>query len=219
MKNRQAGFTLAEIAIVLVIIGLLMGSVLKGRELINNAKVKNLANDFNQIAAAFYGYQDRYRRFPGDDNDAVSRWGSTTANGDGDGAIAGDFYTNSDTSESRRFWQHLRLAGFIVGDTASSAQPGNAVGGIIGVQTSAGPKTAREIVGTVLCSTNLPGKIAIAIDHMLDDGKSASGSVRGYAQTGPLVATAPGSNSPVNAASATSYTEDETTLYTVCRAI
>ena len=42
MRNKQSGFTLVEIAIVLVIIGLLLGGVLKGQELINSAKVKNL---------------------------------------------------------------------------------------------------------------------------------------------------------------------------------
>ena len=48
---RQAGFTLVEIAIVLVIIGLLLGGVLKGQELVNNAKVKNLANDFRAVSS------------------------------------------------------------------------------------------------------------------------------------------------------------------------
>ena len=45
-SNHQSGFTLVEMAIVLVIIGLLIGGVLKGQELINSAKVKNLALDF-----------------------------------------------------------------------------------------------------------------------------------------------------------------------------
>ena len=49
MKRNQSGFTLIEIAIVLVIIGLLLGGVLKGQELINSAKVKNLATDFRNI--------------------------------------------------------------------------------------------------------------------------------------------------------------------------
>jgi prepilin-type N-terminal cleavage/methylation domain-containing protein len=58
MKSRQAGFTLVEIAIVLVIIGLLLGGVLKGQELINSAKVKNFATDFRNIPLFIYGYQD-----------------------------------------------------------------------------------------------------------------------------------------------------------------
>ena len=67
MKRNQSGFTLIEIAIVLVIIGLLLGGVLKGQELINSAKVKNLAGDFRNIPVMIYGYQDKYRALPGDD--------------------------------------------------------------------------------------------------------------------------------------------------------
>ena len=54
MRSKQSGFTLIEIAIVLVIIGLLLGGVLKGQELINSAKIKNVANDLNGISAARY---------------------------------------------------------------------------------------------------------------------------------------------------------------------
>ncbi|HNG59525.1 MAG TPA: prepilin-type N-terminal cleavage/methylation domain-containing protein, partial [Cellvibrionaceae bacterium] len=67
IKNQQAGFTLVEIAIVLVIIGLLLGGVLKGTELIENSKVKRAVNELNSITAALYAYQDRYQRLPGDD--------------------------------------------------------------------------------------------------------------------------------------------------------
>src|SRR6266536_1939679 len=56
MKSQQSGFTLVEIAIVLVIIGLLLGGILKGQELINSAKVKNLANDFRVIPTYIYSY-------------------------------------------------------------------------------------------------------------------------------------------------------------------
>ena len=66
MKQRQSGFTLVEIAIVLVIIGLLLGGILKGQELITNAKVRNLADQQNAIKAAVYALQDRFRALPGD---------------------------------------------------------------------------------------------------------------------------------------------------------
>ena len=66
MKNNQSGFTLVEIAIVLVIIGLLLGGVLKGQELINSAKVKNLANDFRNIPTmVFAAIRTSSGRFPG----------------------------------------------------------------------------------------------------------------------------------------------------------
>ena len=67
MKKTQSGFTLIELAIVLVIIGLLLGGVLKGQELINSAKVKNMVADFQNTQIYLYGYQGKFKALPGDD--------------------------------------------------------------------------------------------------------------------------------------------------------
>src|ERR1041385_5964966 len=64
---RVRGFTLVEIAIVLVIVGLLLGGILKGQEMITQAKIKNVISDFSGISAAYHGYVDRYKKIPGDD--------------------------------------------------------------------------------------------------------------------------------------------------------
>lgn len=218
MKSHQKGFTLVEIAIVLVIIGLLLGGVLKGQELITQAKIKNVANDLNGMAAAIYGYQDRYKRFPGDDNGAAARWLNPAAtNGDGDGQIGGELNSNAAGTESREFWQHLRLAGFVGGDTATKDQPNNSVGGIVGVQTNTGAAAAIELAGLVVCSSNLPGKIANAIDAQFDDGVSSRGIVRGYTQAGSVAAN--NVANPTRAASAANYIDDGVTLYTVCKSL
>ena len=66
IKPSERGFTLVEIAIVLVIIGMLLGAVLKGQELIFNSKVKATYNLSREASAAMYGYQDRYKQLPGD---------------------------------------------------------------------------------------------------------------------------------------------------------
>ena len=137
MRRNQSGFTLVEIAIVLVIIGLLLGGVLKGQELISQAKIKNVANDFNGLTAAIYAYQDRYKRLPGDDPGAT-RWALITAPGNGNNLVEGNYHSTTNTDESRLFWAELRLSGFVAGATDSLAnavtQPINAAGGITGVQ-------------------------------------------------------------------------------------
>ena len=62
--RKQRGFTLIEIAIVLVIIGLLLGGVLKGQELITSARVRNLISTQDGVKAAYFGFLDRYRALP-----------------------------------------------------------------------------------------------------------------------------------------------------------
>ena len=69
--SKQKGFTLVEIAIVLVIVGLLIGGVLKGQEMITNAKLKRIESDNAGLQAAIFSYQDRYLQLPGDDDAAV----------------------------------------------------------------------------------------------------------------------------------------------------
>ena len=120
MKRNQSGFTLIEIAIVLVIIGLLLGGVLKGQELINSAKVKNLAADFKNVPLYIYGYQDRFRALPGDDANSlihVSGVPAATpvAANVGNGLIEGNWDSLTATDESVVFWQQVRLAGFAAG--------------------------------------------------------------------------------------------------------
>src|SRR3954469_2085874 len=140
-KKDQAGFTLVEIAIVLVIIGLLLGGILKGQEMITQAKIKNVISDFSGVSAAYNGYQDRYRALPGDDANAASRWSMPAAAGTRNGIIEGTYAaaTASPEPESRAFWDHLRRAGFVAGSGAN--QPNNAVNGTVGVQTGDGAGT------------------------------------------------------------------------------
>ncbi len=211
MKNSQGGFTLVEIAIVLVIIGLLLGGVLKGQELITQAKIRNVANDLNGMSAAVYGYQDRYRKFPGDDNDAKGRW-PTTESGDGNGAV-GDPKPSSvincagadSGKENCLFWQHLRLSGFVGGDSASRLAPQNAAGGILQAQDG-----ALGLSALTICSTNLSGKIANAIDAQFDDGKPNTGQVRG---------TSTGALDKAPAAAESAYLDDGSTVYVVCKTL
>lgn len=207
--KKQVGFTLIELAIVLVIIGLLLGGVLKGQELINSAKVKNMATDFRNIPVYIYGYQDKFKSLPGDDAAAAGHVGSVSG-GNGNGAIEGPWNSSTVTQESAKFWEHVRLAGLapgstvITGATATSGFfPTNADGGRIGVSSQL-PIT--NLPGAYfMCSTAILGKYAKQIDLTLDDGTPNGGSLRATEET---------SDFSTAATAATAFADS--TSYTLC---
>ena len=219
MKSQQSGFTLVEIAIVLVIIGLLLGGILKGQELINSAKVKNLANDFRVIPTYIYAYQDKFKALPGDDCLAKTHVGdpaldtSPCTGGLGNGVINGNWNTTTQTDESYTFWQHVRLANLAAGPTAlgdPAYQPRNAVGGLIGISSmTTNPANQVQITGMTgtyqVCSTGVLGKFAKQLDIQMDDGNTATGSLR---------AVPDGSGIPTAATPTANI--DEASPYTVC---
>lgn len=193
MKNQQSGFTLVEIAIVLVIIGLLLGGILKGQELINSAKVKNMISDFRTTQAMVYGYQDKFRSFPGDQNQAqldanFAPAGTAAAGtaGANNGRLDGN-WNDTSASESFVFWQHVRLANLATGPTLltdPNYRPRNADGGFLGVESgldaagAAAPFIAGMTGSFFVCSDGVLGKYAKQIDSTMDDGNTALGSIR-----------------------------------------
>jgi prepilin-type N-terminal cleavage/methylation domain-containing protein len=224
MKHTQKGFTLVEIAIVLVIIGLLLGGILKGQEMITQAKIKNVMADYSGISAAYHGYQDRYRAIPGDDPGAA-RWATAPAAiaGSGNGVVAGT-YNNAcpqvsvaGTPESCMFWDHLRRAGFVSGNGAQ--QPFNALTGMMGVQTGDGAGAGTLLTGgngftgLIMCSANIPDKIAIAVDTQMDDASSTTGTVRAIVQA------APNPDIGVGLDAGPAYAETGTNVYALCRSL
>ena len=204
MKSKQSGFTLIEIAIVLVIIGLLLGGVLKGQELINSAKVKNLATDFKNVPVYIYGYQDKFRALPGDDQNAQTHVGSAsitvtpcsskTGCNQGNGMLDGNWNDGSlngspNVSEAYLFWQHVRLAGLAPGSTDTTSQlyiPTNAVGGNIGIQSGTSDPKASPMLDAkgnairgsyIICSSGILGKFVKQLDLQMDDGDPQNGSM------------------------------------------
>lgn len=219
LMKRQAGFTLVEIAIVLVVIGLLLGGVLKGQELILNSQIRNAISEFNNVASARFAYQDRYRQIPGDDPTADDRW-SGASEGDGNRLIDGDWTDTADGDEPGIFWEHLRNDSLVSGPrtgTESRALPRNAFDGDIGVQEGAfgGSATTPAVPGSVICQSRVPGKAAMIIDTRIDDDPGdgsggATGSLQGQTETTGVAVDARGS-------AASDYVTNQS--YTMCRAL
>jgi len=221
----QHGYTLVEIAIVLVIAGLLLGGVLRGQEMVTQARIRDMINDMNGIGAAYNFYYDRYRALPGDDPRAAARWLTFGAkSGGGDGVISGRymepapidptlgaFTVDNAQNESLAFWWHLRMGGFIFGPSTgvgAATQPSNAVGGLVGVQTA-----GLNLSSLIVCESNVPDKIAGAVDTQLDDQRPHTGLVRAYQQT------VPNEDITGKAPTGTGYVEAGTARYVICKTI
>ncbi len=217
MRSKQSGFTLVEIAIVLVIIGLLLGGVLKGQELINSAKVKNMINDFRTVSSLVYSYQDRFKAFPGDQTQAQLDSAFGTGNGTectttagtcakGNARLDGDWNSTAITTvatalqhETFVFWQHVRLANLATGATATNDPnyaPKNADGGALGVESgldstgAAAPFITGMRGSFYVCSAGILGRYVRQIDTTMDDGNTAGGNVRAVAANATRGATA-----------------------------
>ena len=176
-KRKQSGFTLVEIAIVLVIIGLLIGGVLKGREMITRVE-----NDFAGVSAAIFAYQDRYGVLPGDDPSASTRFSGTwraADNGNGNGNISGGWSSTNNGNESRKIWKHLRGAGLIAGPVdntnTSYQQPSNSFGGLVGIDLNLYNLSGHNIV-----FGEIPGDIAQILEARGDDGVPSAGSIQSH---------------------------------------
>ena len=179
MKSRQNGFTLIEIAIVLVIIGLLLGGVLKGQELITGARVRNLIQQQDGVKAAYFGFLDRYRSLPGDYGSAKANIPGTTENGDGDGQIE----SSTTPVESILSWEHLAKSGFINGSYVYAASqtdgsnPKNPYAGYMQLvfDKKYGPGTGADR-HNLKTGPNIPVEIIAELDRKVDDGAPYTGS-------------------------------------------
>ncbi|MDO4975301.1 MAG: prepilin-type N-terminal cleavage/methylation domain-containing protein [Alphaproteobacteria bacterium] len=103
-RTNLDGFSLMEISIVLLIIGIIAGGMLKGKDLIENAQIKSVVNDIQNFRIAYASYINLYDALPGDDSEASSRF-SSVSNGDGDGKIS--------PSDAKNILPHLYAAGLI----------------------------------------------------------------------------------------------------------
>jgi len=186
--RRQYGFTLIEVAIVIVIIGLLLGGALKGQELITAARVRNLIATQDGIKVAYFGFLDRYQALPGDYRGASANIPECAAclNGDNNGEI-------NAPDEPQMAWEHLSRAGFIAGSYTypvlgagplPSNTPTNPYGSFVrliydniyrDVASDTGSGNFRHNLKT---GNNIPSDILAEIDRKVDDGLANGGQVR-----------------------------------------
>jgi prepilin-type N-terminal cleavage/methylation domain-containing protein len=184
--RKQAGFTLIEIAIVLVIIGLLLGGVLKGQELITSARVRNLISQQDGVKAAYFGFLDRFRYLPGDYSLASTNIANVAAgaNGNGNGQIQ-SVLGGGTIDEHISVWDHLSKAGFINGSytyaalpETSDSVPTNAYAYVRYIQViydnvyGTGAGAVRHNVKT---GNQIPSYILAEIDRKIDDGNPVGG--------------------------------------------
>jgi len=185
-RHRAQGFTLVEMAIVLVIVGLMLAGVFKGQSLIDSARVRSMASEVSGIRTAWYSFQDRYQALPGDFQSAGTQIDSTAVSGNGNGKI-------DDSRERAGVWQQLSLAGFINGrfdgaqagigsasdvDCTPGTCPKNPFNGFYKISYSAQAADVANPSHEIFTGAQIPVGILAELDRKLDDGHPTSGRFR-----------------------------------------
>ena len=162
----ERGFTLVEIAIVLVIIGLLIGGILKGREMIKNAKVKRVVKMADELRSAWNSFYDKYGVYPGDENKRDIPPGDRH-NGNGDGHVIGN--------EIYYLFEDLQKAELISGNyNGTSDLPTHPFGGKVAIIYLNLNRTGYK---HWIRFENMPWDVCQQIDMKYDDGVYNTGSI------------------------------------------
>jgi len=174
----KQAFSLVELSIVLVILGLLTGGILAGQSLIRAAELRSVTVDFNKYVTAARSFRDKYFAYPGDMTNAQSFWGTAaacpgdnttvttagvaTCNGDGNGQITGSAGTSN---EYYRFWQHLANAAMVEGSYTGVA---NSATGTALADSTATPNVPKSRINSAMWSVRYLGPQAITSTYAFD---------------------------------------------------
>ena len=203
----RRGFTLIELSIVLVVIGLVAGGVLVGQSLIRASELNAVTSDLQRFQTAITTFHDKYLALPGDMSTATTIWPSAV-NGNGNGQL--DFAAGANaTGEAFEFWKQLALAGLVEGKYNGLSGPAGARDAVIGTNVPASRigKAGYSIewigemsadlyrwdgsygnalyAGTQIANEPTEGnsfapKEVWNIDTKIDDGQPATGNIRPY---------------------------------------
>lgn len=168
MKNlsRQQGFTLVEIAIVLVIISLLFAAVMKAQNLIERSKVKTTLKHMDEITAAAYTFLDKYNQLPGD---------AAGLDLDGDGTADNATTPNDGQINNSEFWLQMHKSGMLNGSGSTPMKTA--------FRTPYAVRYNAAGFGDNAVCALLPPDIAQEVDTRYDDGNGTTGAFRITANT------------------------------------
>ena len=187
MKKKD-GFTIIELAVVMVIIGILIGVVIKGGALIDNARMKKVYALKNDISQAIYAYYEQYSYYPGDDPTMLAKWPALpVTNGNGNGVIAVGITSTAPAVcgagavEQCSLWSALRQAGFLTG--TGFTNPRHPYNNTISVTFYNDPSwgAANALITHWIIFMSVPGSTGQAFDMQYDDGNWQTGTIRGSA--------------------------------------
>jgi len=162
IKTNENGFTLVELAMVLLIISLILGGVLKGAEMVENAEVDRLINDMQGFQTSYYAYYDRKGFYPGGSGSQLA------------------YDSAQDLTDSGLFFSDLFEEGFIKDSrpVAKLVTPGLYFVNYLGSGDSISISTGAILGKNQICVTLLEKKHAIHIDNRIDDGLWNAGQMR-----------------------------------------
>lgn len=220
-NKKQTGFTLVEISIVMIIIGLLIGGTFAGMKLIENMQVNRTVQDLKAIESAALTFKDTYGRLPGDIVNPASRLPNCTAapcavGGNGDRSLDAALAYNAaitGTDERFTFWSHLQAANLLSMGTKNTTnmnygegQPDTPIGDgyrmsrLNGIWWAAGSPIFKESIVIITPESSalvggLPSDIKcdmlMAIDKKMDDGMPLNGLFQGSRCTAAITISDP----------------------------